>query len=88
MNRTVVIDVLDDLLRLELEAVAHDVLTEQRNMTMLNVQHQFFFDKIWQSKHSKLYYKKDITTQISRSTLHDQAADRLHPVRGARGRRD
>ena len=64
---TVVIDVLDDLLRLELEAVAHDVLTEQRNMTMLNVQHQCFFDKIWQSEHSELYYKKDVTRQISRS---------------------
>ena len=68
MNRTVVIDVLDDLLRLELKAVAHDALTEQRDMILQNVQHQCFFGKIWQTELSELYCKKNVTMQISRST--------------------
>ena len=41
------------------------LLNVQRDMILLNVQHQCFFDKIWQSGHSELYYKKDVTTQIA-----------------------
>ena len=60
--------ILDLISQFELEAEAHDVLTEQRDTTsMHNVQHQFF-DKIWQSEHSELYYEENLTMQISRST--------------------
>ena len=43
MNRKVIIDVLDDMMRLELEAEALDVLTERRDQLMHDLQHSCFF---------------------------------------------
>ena len=39
MNRMVVLDVLGDLMRLALQAVAHNVLAEQRNTILLALLH-------------------------------------------------
>ena len=42
-NRMVALDVLDDLLRLELQAVAHKVLTEQRDIILQTFLHLNIF---------------------------------------------
>ena len=43
MNRMVVLDVLGDLMRLALQAVAHNVLAEQRNTILLALLHLHIF---------------------------------------------
>ena len=68
MNRKVVIDVLDDMMRLKLEAEALDVLTEQRDQLLHDLQAMSFLVEIFQSELFETYNNKDVTTQISRST--------------------
>ena len=55
MNRKVIIDVLDDMMRLELEAEALDVLTERRDQLMHDLQHSCFSDETCQSELIDLY---------------------------------
>ena len=43
MNRMVVLDVLDDLMRLALQAVAHNVLAELRDIILLALLHLHIF---------------------------------------------